>query len=67
VNIPLNDLRARIDEVPRDKEIVVYCKVGLRAYIAYRMLVQKGFRNVKNLSGGYQLYQAVKQAEEALK
>ena len=67
MNIPLNDLRARIDEVPRDKEIVVYCKVGLRAYIAYRMLVQKGFRNVKNLSGGYQLYQAVKQAEEALK
>ncbi len=67
VNIPLNDLRARIDEVPRDKEIIVYCKVGLRAYIAYRMLVQKGFRNVKNLSGGYQLYQAVKQAEEALK
>lgn len=67
MNIPLNDLRARIDEVPRDKEIIVYCKVGLRAYIAYRMLVQKGFRNVKNLSGGYQLYQAVKQAEEALK
>lgn len=67
MNIPLNDLRARIDEVPRDKEIIVYCKVGLRAYIAYRMLVQKGFRNVKNLSGGYQLYQAVKQAEETLK
>ncbi|HZX46381.1 MAG TPA: rhodanese-like domain-containing protein [Clostridia bacterium] len=67
VNIPLNDLRARFDELPRDKEIIVYCKVGLGVYTAYRMLVQKGFRNLKNLSGGYRLYQAVKQAEEALK
>jgi len=67
VNITLNELRTRIDEVPRDRGIIVYCKIGPSAYIAYRMLVQKGFQNVKNLSGGYRLYQAVKKAEEALR
>ncbi len=66
VNIPLNELRDRIDEVPSDKEIIVYCQMGLRAYIAYRILVQRGYRNVKNLSGGYRLYRAVKQAERDL-
>jgi len=67
VNIPLDELRSRIDELPRDRGIIVYCKVGLRAYIAYRILVQRGFQNVKNLSGGYRLYAAVKASEKALK
>jgi len=60
INIPLNDLRERVDELPQDKKIVVYCKVGLRAYIACRILAQKGFQNVYNLSGGYQTYQAAR-------
>lgn len=66
VHIPLNQLRDRINEVPRDREIVVYCQVGLRAYIACRLLAQKGYKNVKNLSGGFKLYNAVRQAEKSL-
>ncbi|AGB42229.1 NAD(FAD)-dependent dehydrogenase [Halobacteroides halobius DSM 5150] len=59
VNIPLNQLRDRLDELDSDKEIVVYCAVGLRGYIATRILLQNGFNNVKNLAGGYKLYSAV--------
>lgn len=52
VNIPLGDLRKRINEVPKDKEIWTYCAVGLRGYLAERFLVQNGYR-VKNISGGF--------------
>jgi len=51
VNIPLNDLRSRLDELPRGKEIHVCCRSGQRAYYATRLLAQKGFP-VKNISGG---------------
>lgn len=57
VNIPVDDLRKRINELPRNKKIFEYCKVGLRGYIAYRILVQNGFE-AYNLSGGYDIYQA---------
>ncbi len=56
VNIPVNQLRNRINELPKDKEIYVFCQVGLRGYLAYRILVQNGYKNVKNLSGGYKTY-----------
>ncbi|MGB9868027.1 MAG: DsrE/DsrF/DrsH-like family protein [Bacillota bacterium] len=59
VNIPLGQLRENLHKLPRDKEIVVYCQVGLRAYIACRILAQNGFSKVKNLSGGYRTYEAV--------
>jgi NADPH-dependent 2,4-dienoyl-CoA reductase/sulfur reductase-like enzyme/rhodanese-related sulfurtransferase len=55
VNIPLPQLRSRIDELPRDRRIVVYCQVGQRAYFACRMLTQRGF-DVVNLSGGLKTY-----------
>lgn len=58
VNIPLNQLRDRLNELPKDREILVYCQVGLRAYLAARVLAQNGF-TVKNLSGGYKTYAAV--------
>ncbi len=58
VHIPLDSLRQRLDELPRDKKIVIYCKIGLRGYIAYRILVQNGF-DAANLSGGYDIYQAL--------
>lgn len=58
-NIPLNSLRDRLDELDKEQEIVVYCAVGLRGYIACRILKQHGFENVKNLAGGYKLYSAV--------
>lgn len=60
-HIPLPELRERISELPKDKEIIIYCQVGLRAYIATRILKQNGFK-VKNLSGGYRIWQVV--AEE---
>ncbi len=56
-NIPLESLRARLDEVPRDRPIVAYCKVGQRGYSATRILAQHGFA-VRNLSGGYTTYLA---------
>lgn len=52
LNIPLNSLRDRIGELDTNKMIFIYCSVGLRAYVAARILTQHGFENVKNLSGG---------------
>lgn len=51
INIPLSELRKRYNELPKDKEILTYCAVGLRGYIASRFLSQKGYK-VKNLAGG---------------
>lgn len=53
--IPLSQLRNRLDELPRDQEIYVYCQVGLRGYNAARILMQNGF-SVKNIDGGYKTY-----------
>ncbi len=55
VNLPLGELRARLDELPRDREIWVHCGVGLRSYYASRILRQNGFR-VRNLSGGLKTF-----------
>ena len=51
VNIPLSQLRGRLDELPRDKTIHVFCRSGQRSYYATRVLLQNGF-DVKNISGG---------------
>lgn len=56
VNIPLEELRSRLGELPHNKAIYVYCAVGLRGYLAVKILSGHGFRNVKNLSGGYKTY-----------
>lgn len=56
INIPLNDLRARMGELDPNKEIILYCAIGLRGYVGARILKQHGFTNVKNLSGGYTTY-----------
>ncbi|MDP4090682.1 MAG: FAD-dependent oxidoreductase, partial [Bacillota bacterium] len=55
VNIPVDDLRNRLSELDKEKEIWVYCQVGLRGYVAARMLTQLGYK-VKNLTGGYKTY-----------
>jgi NADPH-dependent 2,4-dienoyl-CoA reductase/sulfur reductase-like enzyme/rhodanese-related sulfurtransferase len=55
VNIPVDDLRSRLSEIPRDRLVVAYCQVGQRGYVATRILMQTGF-NVSNLSGGYTTY-----------
>ena len=58
INIPLDELRGRLHELPTDKEILVACQVGLRGHVAYRMLVQHGFQ-ARNLTGGFKTYQMV--------
>lgn len=56
INIPVDELRHRMHELPKDKEIVIYCQVGLRGNVAYRQLVNNGFK-ARNLIGGYRTYQ----------
>lgn len=56
VNIPLDDLRGRLNEIPRDKEIVIFCAIGLRGYLALKILTARGFKQVRNLSGGYKTF-----------
>ena len=53
--IPLDQLRGSLDKLPKDRTIYVHCQVGLRGYLACRILMQNGFK-CKNLSGGYSLY-----------
>jgi CoA-disulfide reductase len=57
VNIPVDELRERLAELPKDKALYIFCQVGLRGYVACRLLKQKGFKTVSNLSGGYKTYQ----------
>ncbi len=58
VLMPLDELRNRYQQIPKNKDVVIYCRSGHRAYLACRILMQKGFKNVYNLSGGYLTYQA---------
>lgn len=67
VNIPVDEIRRRLGEIPKDKEIIIYCRVGLRGYLAYRILVQNGFPKVRNLSGGWLTYHPVKEEEKWMK
>ncbi|WP_434307538.1 DsrE/DsrF/DrsH-like family protein [Clostridium botulinum] len=55
IDIPVNELRNRLSEIPKDKEIWAYCQIGLRGYIAARILMSNGYK-VKNLNGGYKTY-----------
>jgi peroxiredoxin family protein/rhodanese-related sulfurtransferase/TusA-related sulfurtransferase len=58
VNIPLDELREHLDELPRDKEIVIYCSIGLRGYVGLRILKGHGFEQVYNLTGGLKLWES---------
>jgi rhodanese-related sulfurtransferase len=59
INLPLNQIRHRLGELPRDRELWLYCGVGQRAYYATRVLMQNGFR-VKNLPGGFRTYNLIR-------
>ncbi len=59
IHIPLDDLRNRLDELDKTKTYLVYCRTGLRSYIACRILIQNGVR-VKNIIGGYYFYSVIK-------
>jgi rhodanese-related sulfurtransferase len=61
INLPLSELRRRIDEIPRDRELWVCCAAGQRAYYAQRLLMQRGL-DVKNLSGGFTTYRMMREA-----
>ncbi|SHH94286.1 FAD-dependent oxidoreductase [Ferrimonas marina] len=58
INIPVDQLRERLAELPKDKTILVFCQVGLRGHVATKLLTNSGFQ-AKNLTGGYKTYQAV--------
>ncbi len=62
VNIPIEQLRERISELPRNQTIISYCQVGQRGYLGSRVLAQRGF-DVANLSGGYTTYKQVTAAQ----
>ena len=53
VNIPVDELRFRLDEVPRGRPIIVHCRSGFRSHLALRILKEKGWTDVRNLTGGY--------------
>jgi rhodanese-related sulfurtransferase len=55
LHIPLDELRRRLDELPRDRELVIHCLSGQRSYFACRILAQQGFR-VRNLTGSYRTW-----------
>lgn len=58
-NIPLGRLRENVDKLDRNKPVVTYCSVGLRSYLAARILTLNGYENVRNLNGGYRVYRAL--------
>ncbi len=57
VNIPLDDIRGRMDEIHTDKRVMLFCGIGLRGYVAARILMQHGYKAVYNLNGGYKTYE----------
>ena len=56
INIPIAEIRERLDEIPRDKKVILSCNTGYTSYCASRILAQKGFNNVYSFMGGYELY-----------
>ncbi|MBY9007779.1 MAG: FAD-dependent oxidoreductase [Candidatus Lokiarchaeota archaeon] len=65
ININDLELRDKYKEIPKNKNIYVFCEVGFRGYLATRFLMQKGY-NVKNLSGGYKLYKTARATPEEI-
>lgn len=67
VNIPHTALRKRLNEVPKDRPIVITCGLGLRGYLADRILRQNGYTNTVNLSGGFTTYKIVQAEQQKLR
>lgn len=65
VNIPLENLRERITEIPKDKKVILFCRVGLIAYNAARVLEANGITDYYNLSGGYETYNMATAAQDS--
>ena len=60
INIPIMEMRGRLNEIPKDKKVVLSCSTGYTSYCASRILMQNGFDNVYSFMGGYDFYKAVK-------
>jgi rhodanese-related sulfurtransferase len=67
INIPLDNLRTSLHQLPQNKTIYIYCQIGLRGYLAQRILLQNGFNRVFNISGGYKLWNICTKEEAAIK
>ncbi|MDD2210234.1 MAG: FAD-dependent oxidoreductase [Candidatus Cloacimonetes bacterium] len=63
INIPVDEMRKRLSEISKDKKTIVFCGTGLRSYFAARILMQSGFKDVLNLSGGYITYEHATQKQ----
>lgn len=57
VHIPIEQLRNRLNEIPKDKKIATYCRIGMRGYMGMRILVENGFDNTVNICGGFETYE----------
>jgi len=64
VNIPINEIRSSLNEIPTDKKVILFCNTGYTSYCASRILVQKGFNNVYSLMGGITLYKEIVKNKE---
>lgn len=64
VNIPIDEIRSRTDEIPTDRKVILFCNTGYTSYCASRILIQKGFNNVYSLMGGITLYNEIVKNKE---
>ncbi|NCD06838.1 MAG: pyridine nucleotide-disulfide oxidoreductase [Spirochaetia bacterium] len=63
--IPHTEIRSRMNEIPKDREVIIMCGIGLRGHIAYRILAQSGYKTIYNLVGGYKTLKAIMDDREA--
>ncbi|MFX1417817.1 MAG: FAD-dependent oxidoreductase [Promethearchaeota archaeon] len=66
INIPIEELRKRLDEIPNNQPIYVYCEVGYRSYLALRILLQSGYREVYELTGGFKIFEMANATTEEI-
>ena len=66
LNIPIEELRNRLDDIPNNKSIYVYCEVGYRSYLALRILLQSGFNEVYELTGGFKIFEMANATTEEI-
>lgn len=67
INIPVAQLRSRLSEIPKDKNVIVFCVTGYTSYVASRILTQNGFNNVYSLVGGFELYRELTKKVKTVK
>ena len=62
INIPIDEIRERMNEISKNKKVVLFCNTGYTSYLASRILIQNGFDNVYSFSGGFELYRELNKA-----